>query len=269
MTETPGIKRLFWDIETSPNVGFSWRIGSKVFLTHETIIHERQIMCICWKWEGEKKVYELRWTDNGILLNDKAMVRAFERTLFRADEVVAHNGDSFDIRWYNGRHIIHGLDPIPASKTVDTYKMAARHLNLNCHKLDYLAKILFGERKIKTDYEWWRECHPLTQPSRKKRKVGLDKMVRYCKKDVVLLERVWNRLRDFDPPASHAGVFLRGDQFYKWSCPHCASLSVIKAKTRVTAKGTIQHQMKCKDCGRYYVASNADFRRYQEDNNRR
>ena len=58
--------------------------------------------------------------------------------------MVAQNGDFFDMRWYNGRHLIHGLEPIPWGKTVDTYKIAKRYFNLNSYRLDYLGKLLFG-----------------------------------------------------------------------------------------------------------------------------
>jgi hypothetical protein len=267
----PQVKRVFWDIETSPNVGFHWSFG-KQYLGHDNIIHEGQIMCICWKEQGKKKVHSLTWDPDSaspIGVTDLYMVAEFKKVIDEADELVAQFGDNFDLPWYNARHLVHGLPPVNSAKTADTYKMGKRHLRLNCHKLDYLASLLFGEHKIKTTFEWWRNCHPLTNPDPDSRAKWLAKMVRYCKKDVVLLERVWEYLAMYDPPGTHAGVFLRGDQFYKWTCPRCASESVIKSKTRVTAKGTIQHQMKCKECGGYYVISNADFRRYQEDNHRR
>jgi hypothetical protein len=248
------IKRLFWDIETSPNIGFFWRPGWKVKIDPDNIIHERAVICICWKWEGQKKVQHLRWRKGC----DMEMICKFVEVLEEANEAVAHNGDKFDMTWYNGRHLIHGLDPIPKTKTVDTYKMAARNFNLNSYKLDYLAKILLGEGKIKTDYDMWKKIVLDNDEA------AMKKMIAYCKKDVVLLERVWNRLRDFNEPASHAGVFEIGDQFYKWSCPHCASLSVVKSKTRVTSRGTIQHQFKCKHCLRYYIVSNSDYKRYQQ-----
>lgn len=259
-------KRIFWDIETCPNIGFSWGFG-KQYLGMDHIIHEGQIMCICWKEQGEKKVHHLQWNGK----TDKSVVAEFKKVIEEADELVAQFGDNFDLPWYNGRHLIHGLPPVASAKTADTYKMASRHFRLNCFKLDYLASLLFGERKIKTTFEWWRRCHPVTNPDEADRAKWLAKMVKYCKKDVVLLEKVWEKLAMYDPPGTHQGVYQRGDQFYKWTCPRCASAHVIKSKTRVTAKGTIQHQMKCKEkgCGGYYVISNADFRRYQEDTFRR
>jgi hypothetical protein len=257
-------RRVFWDIETSPNVGFHWGLG-KQFMNHEYIIHEGQIMCICWKVQGEREVHELRWEEaegDPIGVSDALMVAEFQTVIEEADELVAQFGDNFDLPWYNGRHLVHGLPPVAFTKTADTYKMGKRHFRLNCHKLDYLAALLFNEHKTKTTYEWWRRCHPLTNPDPENRERWLDKMVRYCKRDVRLLEKVWNKLAMYDPPGTHAGVFTRGDQF-KWSCPRCSSIAVSKSKTRATAKGTIQHQMQCKSCGGYYVISNSAFKKYQ------
>ena len=57
-------RRLFFDIETSPNIGTFWQAGYKKTISPEDIIKERAIICICYKWEGEKKVYGLTWDEN-------------------------------------------------------------------------------------------------------------------------------------------------------------------------------------------------------------
>jgi uncharacterized protein YprB with RNaseH-like and TPR domain len=118
------IRRLFWDIETSPNVCLSWRTGFKINLDPDNIIKERAIICICYKWEGNKKVYSIEW-DRG---DDRQLVEDFAVVAAEADELVAHNGDSFDIRWFNGRNALHDLPPLPEYKTVDTYRIARRLL---------------------------------------------------------------------------------------------------------------------------------------------
>ena len=92
------MNRLFWDIETSPNIGFFWRPGYKVSLTHDNIIKERAIICICYKWEKEKKVHSLVW-DKGC---DKQICKEFMEVMEMADEMVAHNGDRFDLKWFRG-----------------------------------------------------------------------------------------------------------------------------------------------------------------------
>ena len=246
------IKRVFWDIETSPNIVFTWRIGGKVFIDHNSIISERAVICICYKWEGEKKTRYLVW-DNG---DDAEMLKEFAEVIKEADEMVAHNGDSFDLKWFNARNLINNLDPVPQPKTVDTLKIARKHLRLNSNRLDYLAKVLFGEGKIKTDFDMWRD---ITLNHDQK---ALDKMVRYCKRDVVLLEKVWNKLRDYDAPKTHTAVLASGNPFDRWKCPHCGSAHVKKSKNMVTATGMRKHQMNCLDCYRYYSIADNVFAWY-------
>lgn len=53
------IKRLFFDIETSPNIGYFWRTGYNLSITPDCIINERKIICISYKWETEDKIYSL------------------------------------------------------------------------------------------------------------------------------------------------------------------------------------------------------------------
>jgi hypothetical protein len=57
-------KRLFFDIETSPNIGFFWQSGYKLNISYNNIITERAIICICYKWEGDEKLYSLNWDES-------------------------------------------------------------------------------------------------------------------------------------------------------------------------------------------------------------
>lgn len=75
------LRRLFWDIETSPNVVLSFRIGYNLNLGHHSIVRERAIICICWKWEGEKKIHSLQWDKHQ---NDRDMVIAFMKVARRS-----------------------------------------------------------------------------------------------------------------------------------------------------------------------------------------
>lgn len=249
-----GIRRLFWDIETSPNVVLSWRVGYKLSISHENIVDERQVICICYKWEGEDEVHRLTWSRG----SDKAMLKAFMKVANEADELVAQNGDRFDLKWFNTRCLIHGLEPVPQYKTVDTLKIARRYFNFNSNKLDYLGSILEGRGKQDTDFGMWRDITLKT----KNAAASLKRMVDYCADDVVLLERVYNKLAAFATPKTHSGVAAG---LARWTCPHCASEEVVLSKKRVTAAGIKQYQMRCHDCKRYYQVSATVFRAYAED----
>ena len=141
--------RLFFDIETSPNVCYVWRTGYKLNVPASNIVTEKKIICIAYKWEDEKRTHVLQWDDK---LNDKRMCAEFIKVAARADELVAHNGDRFDMTWLRARCLFHGL-VFPDAPCLDTCRQSRRLFNLNSHALDYLAKYLGLGGKIKTEFD--------------------------------------------------------------------------------------------------------------------
>ena len=247
----PRINRLIWDIETSPNIGLFWRAGYRLSIQPNAILQERAIICICYKWEGQKKVHSLKW-DKGC---DKRMLEKFLEVAEKADELVAHNGDKFDIKWFNTRCLIHGLKPPPIYKTVDTLVIARRRFYFNSNRLDYLGTLLFGSGKIRTSFDLWKNILLDNCPK------AMKEMVKYCKEDVRLLERVWQTLEAYHRPKTHVGV-LNGAE--KWTCPYTGSHNVVKSKTVVSTAGTISHQMKNVETGKYYTINEKSYRDYRE-----
>lgn len=244
------IKRLFWDIEVTPNLVFSWRIGSNLHIGHEAIVRERKIICIAYKWESSRKITVLRWDEKQ---DDRSMLREFLAVANEADELIAHYGDHFDIPWFRSRCLIQGFEPLPLYKTVDTKAWASKHFYFNSAKLDYLGSVLGFGHKLETRYKLWIDVMNGC-------KKALDYMCRYCGRDITQLQKVYKRLKPFVKPKTHAGVFAGGD---KWQCAHCGSKRVKMSKRRVTASGTVQYQMQCQDCGGYYTISESAYKAYQ------
>ena len=232
-------KRLFLDLETSPNIVYSWRLGAKVFLDHQNMIHERAIICACWKWEGQTTVHHLSWDANH---SDKTLLQHLVPVLDAADEIVAHYGSRFDIPWVKTRCMLHQIPCGWEYKVVDTCTEARLRFYLNSTRLDYIAKFLGREGKIQTDFSWWLAVLN-DSPG------ALTCMVRYCQQDVRELEAVYHRLAPYIKGRSHRGVAEGGS---RWQCPHCGSEHVRLNKTRPTAAGILQHWMNCQDCHRYY-----------------
>lgn len=247
----PKINRLIWDIETSPNIAFLWRTGYKLTVGHHNILKERAIICICYKWEGSKKVHHLQW-DNG---DDRQMLTDFLEVAKQADEMVAHNGDKFDLKWFNTRCLFYGLEPLD-TKTIDTLKIARKHFCFNSNRLDYLGRFLVGECKHDDGgFDTWKDIILNNCPK------AMKLMVKYCKQDVKLLEEVWKCLEPYHKPKTHVGRLNGHDG---WTCPHTGSENVIKSKTRYTAAGTRQHQMFSKEANAYYTISDKNFKLYLE-----
>lgn len=240
------MKRMYWDIETSPCVGYFWRPG-KQFLSYDNILEQAKIICICWKWEGEQEVHSLDWGKNQ---DDKTLVKKFAKELMKADDAVAHNGDNFDFRWLKTRFLIHGVDFPAKIVTTDTLKRARGNFKFPSNRLDAIGDYLGVGRKMDTGgFSLWKDVM-------KGDKDALQKMVDYCKQDCILLEDVHKEIKRLVPNTLHEGVLSGGE---KWNCPNCASTQVWCNKTKVTAMGTIKKEMQCKSCKRYYTISNKSY----------
>lgn len=182
-------RRLYFDIEVSANIVFTWRIGRDLSINPDDIIQERAIICACYKWEGEDRVHSIEWNRG----DDRELVKKLAKILDSADEVVTQNGDNFDIKWLRTRCLYHGVTLSVKFNSLDTLKMARAGFKFNSNKLDYMGKFLGLGEKIKTEGELWRDI------TLKNDKVAMGKMVTYCKQDVALLEKVYKKLQVLSP----------------------------------------------------------------------
>ena len=234
-------KRLYFDIETSPNIGFFWQSGYKLNIGYQNILKERSIICICYKWEGDKEVHGLTWDKKQ---DDKKMLQDFIKIVDSADELVGHNGDKFDLAWIRTRCLFHGIQMFPNYVTIDTLKVARSKFKFNSNRLNYIADFLGIGQKIKTDFDLWKDI------ALKNDQKAMDKMVKYCKMDVVLLEKVHQHLSTHMAHKTHYGVRFNQD---RGSCPNCGSDELIKHASRVLASGTKKIVYKCNTCNHYHT----------------
>lgn len=237
------IKRLFFDIETSPNIGLFWSAGYKQTISPDNIIKERAIICICYKWAGEDKIYSLYWDENQ---NDKQLLEKFISVANEADELIGHNGDRFDLPWIRTRCLYHRISVFPTYTTLDTLKHARAKFKFNSNKLDYIAKFLGIGQKTHTGYDLWKKV------VLDKDKEALEYMIEYCKNDVILLEQVYNEMSTYIPVKTHHGVIAGGE---KYSCPNCQSNNMRFSQKRYTAAGIPRIQLQCNQCHTYHTVS--------------
>ena len=234
-------RRLFFDIEVSPNIGLFWEAGYKKNIEYNNIIKERAIICICWKWEDDKEVQFAHWDRNQ---SDKALLEKFIKVANQSDELIGHNGDRFDLAWIRTRCLFHKIEIFPDYKTIDTLKISRSKFKFNSNRLNYIAGFLGIGQKIKTDYNLWKEIvlH--------KDKKSLEKMIKYCQKDVKLLEDVYKKLASHITPRTHYGVIFGQD---RGSCPECGSDELRITRRLVTASGLKKVQYRCATCGKYHT----------------
>ena len=170
------------------------------------------------------------------------MLEKFVKIANSADELVGHNGDKFDLAWIRTRCLYHGIGMFPNYTTIDTLKIARSKFKFNSNKLNYIAKFLGIGQKIHTDFDLWKRI------VLNKDKVAMDKMVRYCKMDVILLEKVYKQLSTHISPKTHYGVIFGQD---RGNCPECGSNDLIRHLQRINASGLKKIVYQCKTCGKY------------------
>jgi hypothetical protein len=246
------MNRLFFDLETAPNIVLSWRVGRQITINPDSILKERSIICIGYKWEHQKKTQALVWDAKQ---NDKAMLERFVEIANTADELVAHNGDKFDLPWVRTRCIFHGVPMFPSYKIIDTLQWARRRFCFNSNKLDYLGKFLGVGGKTHTEYDLWKRI--LLENDR----TALKAMVDYCKRDVEMLQQVYDKLAAQSPHHTHVGAMMGLDN---WTSPFNGSIKVKRSITKVSAHGVRKHGMVCLTSGRYYTISDKAYKEYVE-----
>lgn len=232
MPKKQKIKRLFLDIETSLAVAATFSLWPKA-ISHNHILQDWHMICAAWKWEGEKKVHSSKTYNR----NDKKVAKALRQAVIEADELVYHNGKKFDFKKLNTRVLINDLPPMPKPRETDTLVQARKHFGFTSNRLDYLGKILVEDCKMDTGGGLWMSA---LQGDKK----AIDKMDKYCQQDVLLLEKVFNKMKPhIDMGMSESVAQQLGD-----ICHKCGSNNLVVHGYRYTATGKYR-RYNCKDCG--------------------
>lgn len=173
--------------------------------------------------------------------NDRLLVKKLWEYLSEADVVIGHNGDGFDIKKSNARFIYHSFMPPAPNKTIDTLKVARRHFKFTSNKLDNLGNILGVGRKVAHEGKHlWLSCMNGDMKAWKT-------MAKYNKQDVVLLEKVYLKLRPYMTSHPDRNV-VDGT---KGKCPACGSDKMQKRGYSITTTRKYQ-RLQCQDCGRWH-----------------
>ena len=168
--------------------------------------------------------------------------------------VIGFNNDKFDNRWINARALKHDLDVNVFVKSFDIMKQAKRLFRLPGYSMNYIAKYVGVETKLQhTGLAMW---EAIQTGSKREAKKAMKLMVEYNIQDIIVTEQVYLRLRKYMKNPIHLGV-IQGKS--KSTCPVCGSDNIKHIKSTVTAAGTIQHIMKCKEDKSTFKISNTEF----------
>lgn len=180
---------LIVDVETKPKLYYAW--DSKTdYLGLDMLVEDGAIMSWSAKWIGEDKIiYKDQRGNEHNLTDDKQLLKPLLNLMDEADLILWQNGDSFDYGVINDRFVEHKFDLPSEYKTIDTKKIAKRHLRLPYYSLAYLTS-RFNKKYKKQDHsefsgmKLWKEC---MNGNRK----AWDCMKKYNEYDVLSLEELF------------------------------------------------------------------------------
>jgi hypothetical protein len=222
---------LLLDIETKPTSAYVWRAYGEQNIGVEQIIEPGAIICVGAKWLGEKETYLFSDWEDG----HEKMLHEIHEMISYADAVVTYNGDKFDLPILRGEFLLADLGPTPPATSIDVVK-TVRKFGFFMNRLAFIGPLLGVGAKIKHEgFELWTKVMAGDVPAQKR-------MAKYCIQDVVLLEKLYLKVRPFIANHPHLGQ-VGGHQ-----CGACGSTHVQSRGTRRTRAFKIQ-RLQCQDCG--------------------
>lgn len=239
---------LYFDIECSPILGHVWGAYESNLLDK---VEDWRLIGFAYAWNDQKvkAVYPTNWDQwaydppGPSAIRDQAEKEMTEQCwkLFdKADVIVAHFGDKFDIPKMNAKFATYGLGAPTPSLSIDTKKVASRHFKFSRNNLGELGQDLgLGDKdhipmmELQWDIMYGRMG-----------KTPWNVMRMYNKRDVELLRDVFNVLRPFArlPLGSHGGC----------PAPNCGSQDFHKRGKRKMKSGITYQQYQCNTCGTYF-----------------
>jgi len=247
------LKVLFYDIENTSIQVETWRTYQADAIR---VTREWYILAFAWKWMGEKSAHGLTLADFPSHFkrghrDDSQLVKKLWELFNEADVLITHNGNYHDQRKSNARFIAHGLTPPSPYQQIDTYITAKRKFAFTSNKLDELGKYLGVGRKIRIHPEVWNDCMN-GDPK------AFALMKKYNIQDVLLLERVYKKMRAWMPNHPSIGVSSpRRPSFASredLNCPRCGSNKLSSIGWRRTLASRYR-RFQCLKCGGFCSSS--------------
>lgn len=237
-------KILILDIETSPMKAYVWKRWKENISLDQTI---SEWFMISWsaKWLNSSEIMgEVLTSEEAINEDDFRIVKSLWLLLDEADIVIAHNGSRFDIPKINSRFIINGFPPPKPYRQIDTLITAKKVFGFSSNKLDALATYFNIPNKIETDFELWKK-------SIEGDKEALSYMLKYNKQDVLILEKVYLKLRPWiykHPNINNINGINK--------CPFCGSVKATIQDKNYNLQVNSYPLYRCDDCHGFYRGTN-------------
>lgn len=200
------------------------------------------ILCVGFKQVGAGKPVVFNTLDYGkdLIKAERKMLVDVSEALLNADVWLTHFGTWYDLPFVNTRLIYHKLPVLPPNfPQVDTWKISKNRLKMRNNRLVTISEFLGTEDEknaIKPE-QWIRALGG--------HKASMDYIVEHCRRDVLVLEETYLRLRPLVLDHPNAGlVDGRG------GCGVCGRDKLQKRGFHITRTRKYQ-RYQCQHCGHW------------------
>jgi DNA polymerase elongation subunit (family B) len=229
------MKILLLDIETAPNLVHVWGLWNQNVGINQ-IMDSGYVLCWAAKWYGNDQIH----FDSVYKSKPKRMLERIYDMLEEADAVIHYNGTKFDIPTLNKEFLLHGMTPPAPYKQIDLLRTARSNFRFPSNKLDYIAQSLGLGKKVKhIGHELWIRCMNNDDEA-------WQMMEDYNKQDVVLLEKVYEKLKPWVKSHPNHGVYEGGI-----CCTNCGGTNYQRRGWSYTQANKYQ-RFACNDCGTWF-----------------
>lgn len=230
------MKVLVLDIETSPNLAHVWGIWKENISIAQLREHTK-VIAFAAKWHGNvgEPMFHSDHHDG-----HEQMINEAHHLIDEADVVVHYNGRKFDMPHLNREFLLAEMTPPSPLLEVDLLEVVRSQFNFVSNKLDYVCQQLgIGTKTSHEGHELWVKCMAGDADA-------WERMKEYNKQDVVLTEKLYDRLRPWIKGHPHHG--LTGDT--PEACPNCGGPNLAPQGYALTALSKFP-RYQCNDCGRW------------------
>lgn len=225
-------KILHLDIEVSPTLATVWGLF-KQNISINQITGNSEVLTWSAMWHGSDEVMYATLAD----FSKRDMLVLLYDLINEADAVVTYNGDGFDLKILNKEFLELGLPPPSSYKSVDLLKVVKKHFRFTSNKLDYVSqKLGLGKKVEHRGHQLWLDCMA-------GKRSAFAEMAEYNVQDVVLLEKLYNKLQGWIHNGPNLSV-LYNDVV----CPNCGGHHFQSRGYHLTQSGKYR-RFQCKGCG--------------------
>jgi predicted PolB exonuclease-like 3'-5' exonuclease len=176
----------------------------------------------------------------------KTMLKSIHNLIEEADVVVHYNGLRFDMPMLNKEFLEAKMQPPSPVKHIDLLRVVKSNFRFVSNKLDYVSQRLgLGKKTAHEGHELWLKVMNNDRAAWKR-------MEEYNKNDVVLLEKLYDRLKGWVKQHPNHNAYSANT-----CCPNCGSRKLHK-RGEVRSRVSIFQRYQCVDCGAWARAAKSE-----------